>query len=40
ITWQIYLARPLPQNTSPAADRLAAMLLDAAHLPGDAAASR
>jgi DNA-binding transcriptional LysR family regulator len=30
ITWQIYLARPQPQNTSPAADRLAAMLLDAA----------
>jgi DNA-binding transcriptional LysR family regulator len=30
IAWQIYLARPRPQNTSPAADRLASMLLDAA----------
>lgn len=30
INWQIYLARPHPQNTSPAAARLATMLLDAA----------
>lgn len=30
INWQIYLAKPRPQNTSPAAARLASMLLDAA----------
>jgi DNA-binding transcriptional LysR family regulator len=30
INWQIYLASPHPQNTSPAAARLATMLLDAA----------
>ena len=30
IVWQIHLARPRPQNTSPAAERLAAMLLGAA----------
>lgn len=30
IIWQIHLARPRPQNTSPAAERLATMLLGAA----------
>ena len=33
ITWQIYLARPLPPNTSPAAAMLAGMLLEAAGNP-------
>ncbi|MDV3125006.1 LysR family transcriptional regulator [Mycobacterium sp. 21AC1] len=34
ITWSIYLARPLPQNISPAAARLAGMLLEAAGSSG------
>jgi DNA-binding transcriptional LysR family regulator len=35
ILWQIYLAQPQPANISPAAARLAAMLLDAARNAGE-----
>lgn len=35
IVWQIYLAQPQPANISPAAARLAAMLLDAAKTAGE-----